>query len=71
LSENGFNGGKKAYEMKVGVHALTREQMSENSKKVASQKWKCLETGFISNAGGLACYQRKRGIDTSKRIRLS
>ena len=71
LSENGYNGGKKAYEMKVGVHALTKEQMSENSKKIASQKWKCLETGFISNAGGLACYQRKRNIDTSKRVRIS
>ena len=36
----------------------------------SSQKWQCTETGFISNAGVLAKYQRKRGIDTSKRIRL-
>ncbi len=71
LSENGHNGGKKAYEMKVGVHALTAEQKSELGRKNASQRWMCTETGFISNAGGLACYQRKRGIDTSKRKRIS
>jgi hypothetical protein len=44
---------------------------SETSKKVASQRWKCLETGFITNTGNLTKYQRKRGIDTSERIRIS
>jgi hypothetical protein len=63
--------GKIAYEMKVGVHSLTTEQRSETGKKVASQKWECLETGFITNAGNLTKYQRKRGIDTSKRVRVS
>jgi hypothetical protein len=63
--------GKIAYEMKVGIHALTPEQRSETAKKVASQRWKCLETGFITNAGNLTKYQRKRGIDTSKRVRIS
>jgi hypothetical protein len=63
--------GKIAYEMKVGIHALTSEQRIQTGKKVASQRWMCLETGFITNAGNLTKYQRKRGIDTSKRVRIS
>lgn len=31
----------------------------------------CLETGYISNSTGLSVYQKKRGIDTKKRIRMS
>jgi len=30
----------------------------------------CLETGYISNPGGLSCYQKKRRIDTKLRIKL-
>jgi hypothetical protein len=41
------------------------------AKKTNSQKWKCTETGFITNPGNLTQYQRARGIDTSNRIRLS
>jgi hypothetical protein len=33
-------------------------------------RWKCLETGFISNTPGLSKYQRARGIDTSQRVRV-
>lgn len=57
--------------LKVGIHGLTAEQLSETGKKVASQRWECLETGFITNAGNLTKYQRARGIDTSKRKRVS
>jgi hypothetical protein len=32
--------------------------------------YQCTVTGYISNAGGLSHYQKKRGIDTSNRIRL-
>jgi hypothetical protein len=39
-------------------------------EKSGYQKWKCIETGFITNAGNLTKYQRARGIDTSKRIRI-
>ena len=56
----------------------TPEQRSESAKKayekvkkLLTQKWQCIETGYISNAGGLSQYQKKRGIDTSKRILLS
>ena len=56
--------------LKVGIHGLTSEQLSENAKKTNSQKWMCLETGHISNSGGLSNYQKARGIDTSKRKRI-
>ena len=36
----------------------------------SSQRWKCLVTGHISNAGSLTLYQRARGIDTSQRERV-
>ena len=68
--EDGKKGGQKSYELGVGVHALTKEQRSKTGKKTASQKWICTETGFIANAGNLTKYQRKRGIDTTKRMRI-
>jgi hypothetical protein len=74
IIENGKISGKLTYELGIGVHGLTAEQRTQNGKKGGSisgkQKWKCLETGFITNAGNLTKYQRARGIDTSKRIRL-
>jgi hypothetical protein len=46
----------------------------EHKRKIINQlnkkRWKCLETGFITNAGALSRYQRARGIDTLKRIKL-
>ena len=67
----------------LGIFGFTPEQRHENAKnagkyggnlggKVAgNQKWMCEETGFISNAGGLSKYQKAKGIDTSKRVRIS
>ena len=73
-SKGGSISGKKAKELGLGIHSLTQEQMRENGikggRKSSSQKWKCLETGHISNAGPLSTYQRARGIDTSQRIRV-
>ena len=78
----GKTSGPKTYEMKVGVHGRTKEQRiedarkggltggSKGAKKTNSQKWECLETGYITNAGALSTYQRARGIDTSKRKRI-
>jgi hypothetical protein len=67
-------GGQRAKELGLGIHGLTPEQQTQRSKKAAqittAQKWECLETGFITNAGCLSQYQRARGIDTSKRKRL-
>jgi hypothetical protein len=78
LSENGRKGGKiggkKQYELCLGIFSMTEEEKqrvrSKAGKVGANIKWKCTETGYISNAGGLSAYQKKRGIDTSKRIKL-
>ena len=101
--------GKMIYEMRIGVHGRTKEQMSEDGKKgglisgkkhkqnktgvcgrsreeiiqggvnwgkkgsknTNSQRWICLETGFVTNSGALSRYQKARGIDTSRRKRIS
>jgi general stress protein YciG len=67
-------GGKAVKELKIGIFSMSKEEWSEVGKKGAavtnSQKWKCLETGFITTPGNLSQYQRARGIDTSKRERL-
>lgn len=55
----------------TGVCGMSLDQRIENGKKSGNQRWKCLETGYISNAGGLVSYQKKRGIDTSRRIQIS
>ena len=71
----GKSGSKKAKELGVGIFSMSEYELSNagkiGSKNTNSQKWQCLETGFISNSGALTWYQRKRGIDTSNRIRLS
>jgi hypothetical protein len=80
--KSGSISGKKHKENKTGIFGLTEDQWWKNrskggsiggkigSKTTNSQKWMCLETGFISNSGGLSHYQKKRGIDKSKRIKL-
>ena len=76
--ENSRKGGKNCKEKGVGFFALTTEQRQENGKisgkKAAkitnSQVWECTVTGYRSNPGALSRYQKKRGIDTSNRIRI-
>ena len=71
--------GKKAVQTnrknKTGVFSFTKEDLSKygskGGKKTNSQKWECLETGFITNSGCLSRYQKARGIDTSKRKRIA
>ena len=67
--------GKKVKELGVGIFAMTTDELIEAGKKgnkiTNSQRWECLETGFITNPGNLTKYQKARGIDTSKRIRVS
>lgn len=70
MSEDGRKAGKTCYEKKVGIFAKTKEELSAQAAKTNSQKWKCLVTGFITNAGTLSRYQKARGIDTSQRIRI-
>jgi hypothetical protein len=79
LSEAGKKGGNKNKENKTGVCGLSVEERIENGKiggpkggkTTSSQKWQCTETGYVSHASGLTSYQNKRGIDTSKRIKIN
>ncbi len=71
LSNAGKKGGSTTRKLNLGIFSWTKEQRSQHSKKISNQKWICLETGFISNASGLTRYQRKRGIDTCKREKIS
>jgi general stress protein YciG/IS1 family transposase len=59
------------YELGLGLATVSKEQLRENIKKVNSQKWMCLVTGYVSNPGGLNSYQKARRIDRSNRVRLS
>jgi hypothetical protein len=72
--KGGKIAGKRHKENGTGFFNVSPEQKSENSKKGAkntnSQKWQCTKTGFVSTSGALSRYQRKRGIDTSNRIRI-
>lgn len=71
MSKDGKMGGKKSAKLCLGAHRLTKEERQEIVAKTNSQKWKCLETGFITTPGALTHYQKARGIDTSKRKRIS
>lgn len=67
----GVKNGERNKKLKLGICGLSKEERSKICKNVNSQKWKCLVTGYISNAGGLSKYQKKRGIITNKRIKIS
>ena len=78
----GLIAGRNRARDKTGVCGRTPEKMTEdslkqprdirvqNGKKSTSQRWQCLKTGHISNAGSLSNYQNARGIDTSLRVRI-
>jgi hypothetical protein len=70
-SKRGKIIGRRNYENKTACFSITPEQRIEINKKTNSQRWMCLETGYITTAGPLTRYQKARGIDTSKRIRIS
>ena len=70
MIEDGRRAGKMCYEKKIGIFAKTKEELSAQAAIVNSQRWKCLVTGFITNAGTLTRYQKARGIDTTQRVRI-
>lgn len=78
-SEHSRKIGLKNKENGTGFYNRTSKQHSEDSinggkiggKISGNQKWECLETGYVSNAGALSHYQNHRGIDTSKRKRIA
>jgi len=73
--KNARKGDTKRRKKNVGLYSLTTEEKSEAGKKSAqklhSERWMCLETGHITNAGALTRFQKHRGIDTSKRKRVA
>jgi hypothetical protein len=71
MTEDGRKSAETHRKNKTGVFDPERKIHSKGGKSSCSQRWVCTETGFITNAGNLTKYQRKRGIDTSKRKRIS
>jgi len=73
-SENSKKTAQSNKEKGIAIFGMTYEEKIEARKKggknTSSQKWQCIITGYVSNAGGLTIYQRKREIDPSKRIRV-
>jgi hypothetical protein len=63
----GKRGGKSCYEQNKGMFSLTKEEKSEIAKNTINKRWKCTETGFISTVAGITKFQKRRGIDTTKR----
>ena len=76
---NGSKGapaaGRSTFEKGVGLFAMSEEDKTCRNKKGASVinsiQWMCLETGHISTSGPLTKWQRKRGINPSRRVRLT
>lgn len=73
-SKGGLTSGKKSKENQTGIFSQEclskrKEYGSKGGSISSNQKWQCMETGFISNSGGLSSYQKARGIDTSKNNR--
>jgi hypothetical protein len=81
----GNKGGLVNAKNKTGVCGRSPEKMTEDGRlggliqgplavKAGTgihSKFMCLETGHIANPGALATWQKKRGIDTSKRVELT
>lgn len=68
LSKAGRAGGK------VSGSKRSREEMGRigvlGGQALASQRWQCTVTGYVSTPAGLSNYQKKRGIPTHKRVRI-
>ncbi|QPX48056.1 hypothetical protein PQC13_gp091 [Synechococcus phage S-SRM01] len=70
-AENAKKGHIIQKELGLGLYGIPKEKRIETVKEVNSQRWECCKTGYISTSAGLTKYQKSRGIDTSKRRRLS
>jgi hypothetical protein len=68
--ELGRKSGRYCKENGLGIFAETKEDRSKRTTQTNYQKWMCLETGFVTNAGNLSRYQMRRGIDKSRRVRI-
>ncbi|MDX1370944.1 MAG: hypothetical protein R3321_00650 [Nitrososphaeraceae archaeon] len=77
VSMKGFNAALKKnpnLHSKAGKASAARIDENGNcimAKNLNKRCWKCLETGYISTAGGLTQYQKARGINTKNRIKIN
>ena len=62
-AKSGKANGPRTYENKTGIF--------DPMKAANNRKFICLETGFISTPGPLTLWQKKRGIDPSRRVELT
>ena len=50
---------------------IPRECIVKGGQVTGNDKWMCLQTGYITNAPALASYHQRRGIDKSRRVKLT
>lgn len=62
-TKSGKVNGPKTFENKTGIH--------DPMKAANNRKYMCLETGYISTPGPLTLWQKKRGIDPSRKVELT
>jgi len=66
----GESQGRNNVVNKTGMYKRTPEELSQQSKKNRSRRFRCLVTGKVSNDTGLTKIQRRLGIDTSLREQI-
>lgn len=69
--KGGKIGGPLAVKLKLGVHARSKEKMSEDGKKAAYTLWRSTVDGFVGNAGNVARHNRANGWNPDSRVRLT
>ena len=50
---------------------ISKESLVKGGNVTCNGKWMCLQTGYITNAPALATYHKNRGIDKSRRVKLT
>jgi hypothetical protein len=50
---------------------ISKESLVKGGNTTCNNKWMCLQSGYITNAPALATYQRNRGVDKSRRVKLT
>jgi hypothetical protein len=72
--EDKRKGGVSARDLKLGFFALSEEENLKKAQRAAqttnSLRYRCTVTGRVSTPGGLARWQRARGIDTTCREKV-
>jgi hypothetical protein len=70
--KNNMYGRTHSEETKQKMREDERHKLggAKAAKITNSQKWMCTETGYVSTPGGLSSYQKSKGIDISKRVKI-